>query len=1066
MMVPGFHRWAWPGVWLLLIFCSAPVHAATILIMHSYSQEYNWTKRQNTRFVEHLESSVPEDVLISTEYLDAKRNTYNDLYAQEIYRHLKVKYAHYRPDLIYVTDDAALGFARHYLVKLFPGVPIVFSGINNFSVLNEIDSGLITGVFEKKEIAPNLAIIEGIDLKHEKLVFVGDASATYQAIEHEIKTELTNYPDISAEFISTDHIEDVITALNNCHCKYVFLTTIGAIKERSGQSLSLRSIVERIVKSGDFALLSMEDGYLYDGVLGGYVTSGEAQGEVAAEFAAKILRGVPVIDLPAEIRSPNKYIFNQRELKRLGLVLPAAIRTSTVFLNSDISLYQAYRSVIISMIIALSILLILVLISAVVMLTNRRNKLKTIAEALTRQKDMLLQAQTSLEVAQQIARLGSWTLDVKTGDLVWSDEVYRIFEVDKTRFNASYEAFLAAIHPDDRELVGKVYNDSVKNHTSYEIEHRLLMPDGRIKYVIEHGFTKYNINNEPVDSYGTVQDITQKKQDEKRLRQWASIFENTIEAVLITDAEQIIIDVNRAYTDITGYSKQEALGNRPSFRRSERHDAAFYHAMWQSIETTGSWNGEIWNRTKAGELSPEWHSISTILDESGKVSNYIGVFTDISVLKRSEEKLEHLANHDPLTGLPNRSLLSDRLDQSIRRLEREPGKLSVLYLDLDRFKKVNDTLGHPVGDALLQEAAARLKLAIRGCDTVGRLGGDEFLVLIEHYETINDIKTVVEKLRDVIEKPFFINDNKLYISVSAGISVYPDDGMDSATLIRNADSALYRAKETGRNNYSFYDTEITKQAANRLEIENDLRHALDNHEFNLHYQPKIDLQDGNVIGAEALIRLQRRDKKILPPDAFIPVAEESGLIIPIGKWVLEEAVRQLAEWSASGHALKIAINISAIQIQRGEIIQTLVALQKKYKFNPADIELEVTESVLIEFPEKAVEVLTAVRKLGLSVALDDFGTGFSSLSNLKRYPINTIKIDKSFVQDILVDVNDAAITRAVIAMGRSLDMTVVAEGVETASHVRYLQELGCHQAQGYYYSRPVPAEEFTKQFLS
>jgi EAL domain-containing protein (putative c-di-GMP-specific phosphodiesterase class I) len=324
----------------------------------------------------------------------------------------------------------------------------------------------------------------------------------------------------------------------------------------------------------------------------------------------------------------------------------------------------------------------------------------------------------------------------------------------------------------------------------------------------------------------------------------------------------------------------------------------------------------------------------------------------------------------------------------------------------------------------------------------------------------------VKKLREEIEKPFLINGNKLFISVSTGISLYPQDGTDSATLIRNADNALYRAKETGRNNYSFYDYEITKVAASRLEVENILRKAIDSNEFLLFYQPKIDLETGKVMGVEALIRLKIGDGKMLPPDEFIPIAEETGLIIPIGKWVLEQAIKQLVDWHAMGHALKVAVNISAVQIQRGDIVQTIRDLQNKYKFNANDVELEVTESVLIEFPERAVDVLNEVRKLGLTVALDDFGTGFSSLSNLKRYPITTIKIDKSFVLDILDDANDAAITRAVVAMGRSLDMQVVAEGVETAAHVKYLQELGCHQAQGYFYSRPVPADEFNRKFLS
>ena len=1042
------------------------LQAESIFILHAYSQEYNWTRRQHQGFVEHLQAQNQYDLLITTEYLDTKRHDYDEPYAEEVARHLSIKYADYQPDVIYLTDDNALNFGRRYLTRLFPGVPMVFSGVNDYSVLNEIDPSLITGVFEKKEILPNIDIMAGFGISNKRISFVGDASNTYQAIKYEIHRELKNYPGITPRFFSSDNIEVIVAGLQHCRCRYVYLTTIGGIRDGLGNSLSLRDIVRRISAAGDFALFSMEDAYLFEGVVGGYVTSGRAQGVAAAELVAGILSGEAVFTLAPITRSPNEYIFDQRELARRGIEIPPSIQAQSTILNPELGFYQANRVLILSSILVLSILLFIVLIVAVVLLSLRRRQLKQVADALTRQKNTLIQTRQSLEIAQQIAQMGSWTLDLEKGELEWSDEIYRIFEIDRHEFEASYESFLNAIHPDDRDMVNQVYSDSVKNKTSYEIEHRLLMPDGRIKYVQERGVTKYNDQGAAVYSYGSVQDITQKKLDEKRLRQWASIFESTIEAVVITDTDQKIVDVNRAYTEITGYSKQEVLGRKPNIRRSERHDQAFYKAMWDSISTSGAWSGEIWNRTKTGELSPEWHSISTIYDENGQVINYVGVFTDISVLKRSEEKLEHLANHDPLTGLANRSLLMDRLDRTLKRLKREPCNLAVLFLDLDRFKKVNDTQGHPVGDILLQQAAERLQQTIRSSDTSGRLGGDEFLVLVECYDSISDVKRVVEKLRNSIEQPFNIHGNKLYISVSIGISIYPDDGADGATLIRNADSALYRAKESGRNGFSFYDYEITRQAASRLEIENILRQALESNAFSLFYQPKIDLKTGRVSGAEALIRLSLGDGNMLSPDAFIPVAEETGLIIPMGKWVLEQTARQLAKWNAAGHHLQIAVNISAIQIQRGDIVQTLYELRNQYAFNAEEIELEVTESVLIDFPDRAVEVLNAVRRLGISVALDDFGTGFSSLSNLKRYPISTIKVDKSFVMDILRDPNDAAITRAVVAMGHSLDLQVVAEGVETAEHVSFLQELGCHLAQGYYYSRPIPADEFERLFLS
>lgn len=1052
------------GLLLLLNGLTTTSFAHSYLILHAYSQEYGWTTRQHQGFVDHLRLSGKTNI-ISTEYLDTKRRAYDADYGVKFAHYLRMKYTDYHPDLIYVTDDNGLTFARDHLISIFPGVPIVFSGVNNHAVFQDLDTSLITGVFEKKEILPNIEIMDMFEKIKGPIVFVGDESNTYRAIRHDIEKELKKFPHLKPRFISSRNLAEIVHKLLSCKCRYVTLTTVGGIKGASGQQLSLQTIISTIANTGDFALFSMEDAYLFDGVIGGFVTSGEAQGKKAAELAEQILHGIGVSAVSPVTDSPNRFIFDARELERFSFTLPEHIRQQATILHAKPGFYHSNRTLILGILFVLAGIVFFFLVLSVIILTIHRKRQRVIEGTLLEQKAALEVAQDNLNAAQRLAHIGSWGLDLVNNKLIWSDEIYRIFEIDKVHFGASYEAFLNAIHPDDREVVNQLYTDSVKNHTGYEIEHRLLMPDGRIKYVQERGITRYSEEGVPLYSDGTVQDITRRKQDESKLRQWASIFESTIEAVIITDLEQKIIDVNRAYTEITGFTRDEVLGQRPNLRRSHRHDKAFYQAMWDSIDATGSWSGEIWNRKKSGELSPELHSISVIRDENDVITNYLGVFTDISVLKHSEEQLEHLANHDPLTGLANRSLLNDRLESSIRRLERDNGELAVLFLDLDRFKKVNDSLGHPVGDLLLQEASQRLERVTRGRDTVGRLGGDEFLVIVDGYQRVSDIKTVVEKLRHAIEMPFFIDDNTIHISVSCGISIYPEDGNDSATLIRNADSALYRAKEAGRNTFSFYDYEITKLAASRMEVENALHWALDEDHFQLFYQPKIELKTGRVCGVEALLRLQFEDGRMIPPDEFIPIAEETGLIIPIGNWVLEQTVKQVIAWKAQGHEMSAAVNISAVQVQRGNIVQVIRNLLDRYSFNPSCIELEITESVLIDFPEKAVEVLNGVRGMGLSLALDDFGTGFSSLGNLKRYPFSTIKVDKSFVFDIIDDPNDEAITRAVVAMGNSLDMTVVAEGVESADHEKSLVKMGCHQAQGFYYARPLPSGEF-EQWLN
>lgn len=1057
---PGARRArAWLA--LLLMLWLPSLHATSVFILHAYSQEYDWTRRQHAGFVTELQNLHAQDVQFMTEYLDTKRRPLDENYAREMTRHLRAKYASVRPDLVYVTDDDGLQFARRWLTQIFPDVPVIFSGVNDYRVLDTLDTTLVTGVFEKKEIAPNMRILRNFGLANGDVGFVGDDSGTYQAIKREIEDELAQFPELRSHFFSAPTIEGLVESLRSCVCRYVFLTTVGGLRNEAGAGLSLREIITAIAAAGDYVLFSMEDGYLFDGVLGGYVTSGTRQGRAAAAMAAAVLSGASVAALPPLLDSPNEYIFDERELLKARIRLPEEVGRSATLLNAQLSFYESNRKLVLASLVVLGFALFVVLIVSVALLTVRKRQLQQVAEALTVQRDALEQTQESLQTAQRIAALGSWRLDLKTGQLTWSDGIYRIFELDKTGCAVSYQAFLDAVHPDDRELVNKAYKDSVRNRTGYEVEHRLLMPDGRIKHVQERGTTSFDALGEPVVSVGTVQDITERKQAEQRLHQWAAIFENTIEAVIITDTDQRIVDVNRAFEQITGFSKQEAIGKRPNFRRSDRHDKAFYQRMWSSIDAQGSWTGEIWNRNRSGEPSPEWLSISSIYGSNGELVNYVGVFTDISALKRSEEKLEHLANHDPLTGLANRLLLNDRLDRAIRRMQRDSKRLAVLFLDLDRFKIVNDTLGHAVGDELLQQVAARLQACLRSSDTIGRLGGDEFLVIIEDYRDQSEIERLAEKLHKSLVAVFPVNTKELFIGVSIGISLFPEDGSDASTLIRNADSALYRAKEAGRGSYSFYHAELTRQAEARLEIEAQLRGALQRGEFRLNYQPKIDLRTGRVVAAEALIRWHRSDGSVTPPDAFIPVAEETGLILPVGEWVIAEAGRQLAEWRDAGYPLDhIAINISAVQIQRGALVDNIRQLLEHTRLQPGMLELEITESVLLDSPEKALEVLGALRELGVSVALDDFGTGFSSLSNLKQYPITTLKVDRSFVKDILHDPSDAAITRAVVAMGRSLDITVVAEGVETLQHAELLLALGCDQAQGYYYGRPVPAEQF------
>lgn len=562
---------------------------------------------------------------------------------------------------------------------------------------------------------------------------------------------------------------------------------------------------------------------------------------------------------------------------------------------------------------------------------------------------------------------------------------------------------------------------------------------------------------------GIFWDITEKKQAEKQLRQSAAVFESTADGVIVTDTDRNIIAVNKAFTEISGYSEGEALGKTPSFRRSERQDEQFYRDMWAAIHEQGRWQGEIWNRRKNGEVYPEWMTISTVRDSGDNISNYVAVFSDITNIKRSQMQLDHMAHHDPLTDLPNRTLLDDRLSQAINRARRHEERIGVLFIDLDRFKNVNDTLGHPTGDILLQDVAKRLQNLLREEDTVARLGGDEFILLIEDLEKTEVAEAIATKVIDALSRPFTIRSHELFIGASIGISIFPDNGNDAETLIKYADAAMYRAKEQGRNTYQFYTQELTQSAMERLELESALRRALARNEMELYYQPQVNLTSGAIIGAEALLRWHHPELGMVPPDKFIPLAEESGLITEIGDWVLANACRQAAEWSAHYKIFKrIAVNLSGVQVQRGDIADKVRRTLDQSGLLPHMLELEITESVLMQHPDIAARNLNGLREIGVELAIDDFGTGYSSLSYLKRFPLQILKIDRSFVMDVPNDANDTAITRAVIALGKSLQLKLIAEGVETEEQEHFLTREGCDIGQGYYYSRPLPVAEFTR----
>lgn len=555
---------------------------------------------------------------------------------------------------------------------------------------------------------------------------------------------------------------------------------------------------------------------------------------------------------------------------------------------------------------------------------------------------------------------------------------------------------------------------------------------------------------------------------QRQIRQAATVFENTKEGGMITDASSRILAVNPAFSEITGFQADRVIGETPRMLASGRQGVEFYRDMWQALAKQGQWQGEILNRRADGSLLPEWLSISAIKDTRGEVVQYVGVFSDITAIKRSEQQLEYLAHHDPLTGLPNRVLLGERLTQAMARARRGSTLVALLFLDLDRFKYINDSLGHDVGDEILMEVSQRLQRTIRAGDTVARLGGDEFVAALEDIRDPQEVERVAELLLRILVQGFRVRDRELYISASIGISFYPEHGETTEELIKNADAAMYRAKEAGRNTYRAYSPMLTVDALTRVSLESALRGALDRGEFRLYYQPQCEATDGRVVALEALLRWRRGDDQApIGPDSFIPIAEDAGLMIVIGQWVLETACEQCRAWRDLGlEGLRVAVNLSGDQLVRGRLP---AVVQQSLQANrlPGDaLELEITEGSAMREPELTIGILGEVRKQGVTIAIDDFGTGYSSLGQLKRLPFTTLKIDRSFVDDIPDDPNDKAISLAVIALAHSLQMSVVAEGVESAEQLAFLREAGCDLIQGYLFSRPLPAAAMTELLLS
>jgi len=706
----------------------------------------------------------------------------------------------------------------------------------------------------------------------------------------------------------------------------------------------------------------------------------------------------------------------------------------------------------------LSILGILVLLSLllglILFIFNRK-----LADQVRKRTDSLTKSEQHFRAFFEMASVGVATVDIHSDTYIRMNKKF----CDIVGFNQDELQTLTLdeiTHPEDRTILKEHLQQLTSGKlTEFTIEKRYTRKDGRVIWTYLTVSPLWPAGGRPDAALMVIRDITARKLAEEKLVFASKVFENSIEGIVVTDADGTILQVNPAFTLITGYSAEEAIGNNPRILRSQKHPPKYYEKMWQQLIDTGRWAGEIWNRKKSGEAYPEWMTISAVKDQRGQTTNYVSIFHDISKLKKQQEALEHQAQHDALTGLPNRVLINDRLEMALARMKRNRTKLALLYLDLDNFKRVNDAFGHTAGDDLLIEVAGRLAGLLRTGDTMARLGGDEFLILLSEVENINDVSVIAVRLIESLKQPFYHGEIEYFISASIGVTVAPEDSSDAKSLVKYADNAMYRAKSLGRNNYQFFTPELDAQAHQRISMEMNLRKALENEEFELYYQPIVHIATEEIVGAEALIRW-RHNGELVPPGDFIPLAEDSGLILPLGEWVFAAAARQAGIWQAYGYDIGVSVNISSRQFTGQDLVALLQKCLIAEKLDPGRLCLEITESMIMGDLISAQRIMDALRDVGMKLYLDDFGTGYSSLAYLHRLPIDGLKIDRSFIRTIANDSGTQLIVSAIVSLSRILNLTIVAEGVETKAQKQVLSEMSDMLIQGYMTSPPVSAEQF------
>lgn len=1120
--LPGAAAVAWLG--MLLALAPELVLAGTsdlVLVIHSYSQDYPWTSGQQSGFIEEFPRLIHRRTDYSTEYLGTKRLPYTEARGRLFADYLQTKYAGLEPRLIYVTDDDALDFADAHLQRMFPNTPIIYSGAEDTRRMRALDATRFTGVHDDKQLGENLRLVHQLDPAAREVLVIGDDSPSWEALRIDLAQQSAEIGPLEVRFLVDQNLDRLLTDLAERNQRYVVLATLGAFTNVQGDWLSPEEALLHIRSAGDFLLLALEDTYVGTGVLGGHVTSAERQGRAAARLAARALSDPGHLPAPI-LSSPNRYVFDHLELERSGLQLPPEIADEALIVNRPAPFHLRHRVLLLTLLAIFNVCLLLTLGLLSWLLWQRNRRLREHAQTLTQQAQSLAETRDMLTEAQRIAQLGTWRWDPVSKLCEWSEETFHILGEKPEPSPQPLDRLLQRIHPDDRETLTQHLDDAIEGRQGFDLEHRLRLSDGDERHV--RHTVRLSARGEGGDQIllATLIDVSRMKKIELEeiqrlerieryqdaLLEWSrSQFDDLSAAVRrATEISAETLRVPRVgvwlyepdprglrcadlYVLNQGHQQGQWLlaDDFPSYfraidsgrvlsiqdARSDPRSSQFkqtylipedIHSMLDvPILVGGDVAGVVCHEQLAEPR--EWQPYE--IEFASAIASTIALALETERRRKMERELAHHAYHDDLTGLPNRQLFVDRLEQALRVAQRTGELVAVLLLDLDNFKEINDSFGHSAGDDLLSQVALRLKSCRRGADTLARLGGDEFCLMAGGFDTLNGINDLALRIQEELKQPFQLHGNDLFLTTSTGIAIHPNDGRSSLELMRNADAAMYRAKDEGRNGFQYYTQDMTERAFERVLMETSLRRGVANKEFIVLFQPQIDAREDRLVGMEALVRWQHPELGLIGPGRFMPVAEDSDLVVRIDRQVMSTALRQLGQWYRAGlRPGRLFLNLAMKQLIRDDLVEFVHKMLRETGCQSDWIGFEVTESQVMQKPERAIQVLRELSSLGVHIAVDDFGTGYSSLAYLKRLPVDKLKIDSSFIRDIPDDGNDTAIVLAIIALGRSMGLELIAEGVEHKRQRQFLLDNACHIIQGYLYARPLTAADLEARFLA